>query len=244
MRRKLLVIGLAALMLMALVPGVALAKTKLFSASGTLEQTFSGIPGGFVPAELAGAPAIAGPFIAPFTGFPGVLNNDQTFEGKLTQSTLGKLKKADIAVSQNSWFTFTDAAGSIAGAVWGTFDVSKGKGSTLTGAYAGSLTGALIPDILIPGVSCPIPFPGVPGAGTFVSVTDVGIWVVDPDSVHGSFKKLESTGAPDDFVVNASGCLGSEVAIVTVNGIEADKDGDDNDEEDEDEDENDEEDDD
>ena len=218
MRRKLLVIGLAALMLMALVPGVALAKTKLFSASGTLDQTFSGIPGGLVPAELAGAPAIAGPFIAPFTGLPGVLNNDQTFEGKLTRSTLGKLKKANIAVSQNSWFTFTDANGSIAGAVWGTFDASKGRRNKITGVYAGSLSGALIPDILIPGVSCPVPFPGIPGAGTYVDVTDVGIWVVEPGSAHGAFKNLESTGAPDDIVVSASGCLGSEVANITVKG--------------------------
>ena len=221
MRKKFVVIGLAALLLMALVPTMVLAasKQKTFSASGALAQTDAGVTTQPVLAgdAAAAAPAIAQGFFAglfattpigPST--PGATRLDQAFEGRLTKSSWGGLKKSRVSVSQNSWLTVDPGTGVAAGVAWGSFDLAKGGGSKLTGEYAASISGILVPDAAV-GMTC--------ASGFFVSVTDVGLWQVDEASLSGSFKKLSSTGLLGGLAVEASGCLGEEHAKFTVAGV-------------------------
>ena len=221
MRKKFVVIGLAALLLMAVVPTMVLAasKQKAFSASGALVQTGAGDTTQPVLAgdAAAAAPAMAQGFFAglfattpigPST--PGATRLDQAFKGRLSQSTFGALRKSRVSVNQNSWLTVDPSSGAAAGVAWGSFDLVKGRANTLTGTYAASIAGFVVPDSAV-GATC--------ASGLFVNVTDVGIWEVDEESLAGSFQELSSTGLLGGLAVQASGCLGEEQASFSVAGV-------------------------
>ena len=244
MFKKLMVIGLSALLLLAVVPGVAFAKAKLFTAAGQLEQGFGGVPegaavfggvlfGGAGPVDVD--PLAAGLFTFD-SGTAGLLNSDQTFSGKLSESDWGGIKKAEVEVTHNSWITAGAGPAAITGVAWGEFTVTKGKGkkgSSLTGVYGATIEGVaapvgfysllvlleIVPPELAPPaelLECDVTLRN-PGQ-LYIVVTDQGQWDVVDDSATGSFKNIESTGMPDDLTVTATGCLGEEKASFQIAG--------------------------
>lgn len=227
MRNRLTTVAVAVLLLLALVPGVVFAASKAFSASGVLAQDEPGAPGEMLSGDAAAVAAtttdLAADFFAPFGAATfGIANFDQGFVGQLDDSNWGAIKNSAIDVTQNSWFTFPGLAESdfqtIAGVAWGTFTVTKLGGNTVTGLYAAVLSGTLLPDL-----SCDEPHPIVPGFGALVNVVDDGIWVVDATSeVRGALAKVEGSldfnPADPGLRVTATGCLGSEVVTMTVQG--------------------------
>ena len=233
MRKKITLIGVVALMLLAAVPGVAFAKDQAFSATGGLNQDFAGNvnPGAIAPPYAlffeaeADAPSIAAPFfglvgslagITPFT--PGIRTLNHEFSGTLTDSNWGAIKNSDVQVTQNSWYTAPlgllgapDGLGGIitsvpmVGVAWGSFELSKGEGNSASGAYAAVITGS----VSIDGSTCAVGAPGI-------DIVDLGVWV--DAGGHGALGKIDSNGALGDLVVTAIGCFGGEQAAVTVNG--------------------------
>ena len=153
MRKRLLVIGMAALLLMAVVPGVAFAKAMFFTADGALVQTDAGGPpgiGAVLPANVVVAliaPADADALLAPFGSDLGIVTIGQEFVGQVDATALPQLRGGALVVNQNSWFDailFT-TTGAINGVAWGTFELNKGNGNQLTGSYAARLKGSVLP---------------------------------------------------------------------------------------------------
>ena len=217
MKRKLILAAVAVALVLGLVTaGTALAKgLKEFVASGAIEQTAPGSP--LVPAPLSSVepfvpPEMYGDVVYTLEAYggadtPGMLTEGQFFEGSLTDSNWGAVKKADVEVAHNSWWTADFETGELVGLAWGTFDLSKGKGNALTGGYAAVIQGWIWPDP----TTCP-----TTRGNLYVSVTDTGGWQLVPGSTSGAYKQVSGGG---DLTVTASGCLRDEAATIEVAGV-------------------------
>lgn len=230
-------IGILAVALMAAVPTVAFAKTAFFSADGNLAQSYVGDPVAVIPGVPGVAPVDYLASVAPdaygvvqsefVPGTLGISTINQSFNGTIVNSGLSVLKGSDLSIVQNSWFDLAaTASGTIDGVAWGTFDLKKGRGNSLSGSYAAKLDGMIVPDYMA-GVACPDLSTGASSGGMYISVTDIGDWTVT--DARGSFDKV-APGDQQAFTnffgqqLNgnamgiASGCLGGEQATFTFLG--------------------------
>lgn len=227
MRKRTTMVALAALLLMALVPGVAFgAGLRPFTASGEIVQdpdldgATEDILGNMVafgaPSPLVAAAAVAleaNPAIptgaGPLVG--GLYNPGQTFEGSFLKSTWRPLKTSDVAVDHNSWITanLLDLGGPgdstpLFGIAWGFFTVSNGD-QELIGGYGAILQGTLSVDIDCFAVN---------GTGLAVDIQDTGSW----GNLSNIGDDYEDIGPSGDLVVDAIGCLGAESATLDITG--------------------------
>ncbi len=216
MNRKLLFVLIALMAALVLPLGIVLADSiKPFSASGAITQTNSGTtaaPIAFSATQQSLSPLTYAGFAAqlPYgASTPGQMTTGQGFTGSLTASDWGALKSAAGTITHNSWFTADTSAlaqpgdtTALVGVAWGTFQLSKGKGNAVAAGYEAIINGSLTLDPTCPNMLS-------------VSVNDVGGWQVAPGSATGSFKQVNG----GSLVVNASGCLFSEQATLSLTGV-------------------------
>lgn len=239
-RTRFITVLTTALLALAVTSGLALAAVLTpFSASGALTQTSAGagatVPWGAAKLALAGAgvPAaiIGGVDAAIVSGggddtTPGALTTGQAFEGKFTTSTWGAVKRSDVAVAHNSWFTaavdllfppYNLPAVPAVGVAFGGFDIDKKK-HEISGSYAAVITGSVHLDFTCLAVT---------GSPLAVNITDAGGWAPIPGSAEGAFESIDPSGG--GLVVTATGCIGAEDADLSITGAFSDDDEDDDD---------------
>lgn len=152
MRKRFLIVGLVALLLMAAVPGAAFAAGRAFSANADLTRTDSG--------NISLTPA-------------GIVTLGQVFQGTASSSDWRLLDGSPIVVNQNSQIG-VNSDFSLFGAAWGSFTIGPSTNAAFTGQYQADLTGQLFPNPSCPAL--PASFGPLAGARLGFHVDDTGMW--------------------------------------------------------------------
>lgn len=223
MRTRMMIISLVALLLMAALPGVALA-AKAFSAEGVIVR------------EEAGSAVLD-----LTTGL--LVTTGQVFEGELSESSWRKLRGADITVHQNSaiganpFELFLAGSTLLAGQAYGEFEIENGRNDAIQGTYGADIFGALVVDQTCPatsvfaGLATPLPDGSIlvlPDMQVRANVFDSGDWSVIQGSASGAYRAINQMGGSLEAL--ASGCIGgAETASLKITGLLGQGDDDDRD---------------